>query len=257
MCIARGELSLHYQPKVSAATGGMQGVEALLRWQHPVGGAISPVRFIPVAERFGLIVLIGNWVIDEACAQLSRWNALGRRCQMAINLSAHQLRQADLGPRIHDALQHHGLDPAQLVCEITESSLVENLVDGRRRLNALIERGVKIALDDFGTGYSSLAYLRRLPVHELKIDRSLVMDVATSREARAIVHAVVQLAHALGMTVVAEGVETTAQRDLLVELRCDLIQGYLYARPMPPQALWAWLAEREVRAPAGCCPESA
>jgi diguanylate cyclase (GGDEF)-like protein len=250
--IARGELSLHYQPKVSVAHADVQAVEALLRWQHPVRGAVGPARFVPVAERFGLIGMIGNWVIDEACAQLARWNALGWRCQMAINLSAHQLRQADLGPRIHDALQRHGLDPAQLVCEITESSLVENLVDGRRRLNALVDLGVKISLDDFGTGYSSLAYLRRLPVRELKIDRSLVSDVTTSHEARAIVSAVVQLAHALGMAVVAEGVETAAQRDVLVDLQCDLIQGYLYARPMPARALWDWMAAREAGARSDC-----
>jgi diguanylate cyclase (GGDEF)-like protein len=250
--VARGELALHYQPKVTASDFQVLGVEALLRWRHPQRGMVSPAQFVPVAERFGLIGQIGNWVIDEACAQLGRWNAKGRRCRMAINLSAHQLLQPDLCERVAQALKRHQLAPDQLVCELTESTLVENLLEGRRPLDGLVALGVRIAIDDFGTGYSSLAYLRQLPVHQLKIDRSLVNDVATSHEARAIVDAVVGLAHALRMDVVAEGVETEAQRDVLQALGCDLLQGYLFARPMPPDALWQWAGEHGAHAVA-CC----
>jgi len=236
----RGELRLHYQPKLRAASGQLQGVEALLRWQHPELGAISPGVFIPVAERFGLIGALGHWVIDEATRQLAQWQAQGLVLEVAINLSALQLRQDDLVPRIRNALERHQLAPGQLLCEITESTMMENLQADRRSLDALRALGVRLAIDDFGTGYSSLACLRQLPVQELKIDRSLVQDVARDAHAHAVLAAVVQLAHALGLQVVAEGVELAEQRQALQALGCDLLQGYLLARPMPAEALVAW-----------------
>jgi len=242
LALERAEFSLHYQPKVHAASGAVQGLEALLRWRHPERGMVSPAVFIPVAERCGLIGRIGQWVIDEACAQLARWRDQGWHGQVAVNLSPHQLRQPELAARVQDALARHALSASQLVLEVTETAMMDNLqADGQvlARLSAL---GVTIAIDDFGTGYSSLAYLRRLPARELKIDRSFVQDVDTDDDARAVMQAVVGLAHALRMQVVAEGVETIGQRRLLTAMGCDLLQGYLLARPMPADAVLPWLA---------------
>jgi len=242
LALARGELSLHYQPKVQAASGAVQGLEALLRWRHPERGMVSPAVFIPVAERCGLIGQIGQWVIDEACAQLARWRDQGWHGQVAVNLSPHQLRQPELVARVLDALARHALQPTQLVLEVTETAMMENLQADGQVLARLSAIGVTIAIDDFGTGYSSLAYLRRLPARELKIDRSFVQDVDTDSDARAVMQAVVGLAHALRMQVVAEGVETVGQRTLLTAMGCDLLQGYLLARPMPAEAVLPWLA---------------
>jgi diguanylate cyclase (GGDEF)-like protein len=240
--IERQELSLHYQPKINAASGALQGLEALLRWRDLERGMVSPALFIPVAERFGLIGAIGSWVIDEACAQLGRWQQQGWTAQVAINLSPHQLRQPDLPDRIQAALARHQLAPAQLVCEITETAMMDNLQDDQLRLGRLAALGVGISIDDFGTGYSSLAYLRRLPARQLKIDRSFVQDVDSDDDARAVFTAVVQLAHALRMGVVAEGVETLAQREVLTAMGCDQLQGFLLARPMPADAVMPWRA---------------
>jgi diguanylate cyclase (GGDEF)-like protein len=247
VALQRGELSLHFQPKVFAAGGAISGVEALLRWQHPERGWISPALFVPVAERFGLIGAIGRWVIDEGCAQLARWNAAGRHCRMAINLSPHQLRQHDLVSQVAGLIEKHGLHPSQLVFEITETAMMDNLAQQRAVLDALAALGVKISIDDFGTGYSSLAYLRRLPARQLKLDRSLVQDVVHAPDARAVLQAVVQLAHALRLEVVAEGVETSDQAEVLRSLRCDILQGWLVARPMPAAAVLGWMTAWETR----------
>jgi diguanylate cyclase (GGDEF)-like protein len=232
-----GQLHLHYQPKVNAVTGRMCGVEALLRWNHPTRGQISPAQFIPLAERFGLIVSIGNWVIDEAMRQLALWAAEGRRLRVSINLSGHQLRHLEVVDRLRQAMHRHGIGADQVVCEITESVAMEDMQATQHVLEQLSATGVGLSIDDFGTGHSSLAALRQLRIQELKIDRSFVSDVATTADARAIVDAVVRLARALGLRVVAEGVETHAQRDVLVELGCDELQGHYFARPMSPQAL--------------------
>ena len=234
------QLALHYQPKVDGRTGQIRGVEALLRWNHPTRGPVSPAVFIPLAERFGLIGLIGNWVIDESCRQIEAWADAGMRMRVAINLSVHQLREDDLVARITDALRRHGIAPSQLLCEITESIAMEDIATTQRAFDDLSRLGVFLSIDDFGTGYSSLSYLRRLPAQQLKIDRSFVGDLASSSDARAIVDAVVRLAHALGLKVVAEGVETAGQRDILLELGCDELQGYFFARPMPAADLLAW-----------------
>ena len=243
-----GQFELHYQPKVRAADGLVTGVEALVRWRHPARGLVEPGAFIPVAERFGLIGTLGHWVIGEACRQLAAWRDQGLRLGMAINLSAHQLRQDDLVPRVEQVLARHGLDPALLTFEITESAAVEDGEETMQAFERLGRLGVQLSIDDFGTGYSSLSYLRRLQAGQLKIDRSFVQDLASSADARAIVQAVVQLAHSLGLSVVAEGVETEAQRDVLQTLCCDELQGYLYARPVPAQVLGEWA--RDVRRPA-------
>jgi diguanylate cyclase len=234
-------LSLHYQPNVAGDAARVLGVEALLRWQHPRRGAIGPNDFIPVAERFGIIMSLGDWVIDEACRQIAEWRSLGLRLPVAINLSVQQLRQPEaLLQRLQQALKRHQLDVSQLSCEITESVAMEDAAATERVLQRLGELGVSLSIDDFGTGYSSLSYLRRLPVSQLKIDRSFIQDLETSADARAIVMAVIDLAHALGLEVVAEGVETQGQADVLRAKRCDKLQGYFFARPMSAAALTAW-----------------
>jgi len=233
----RGELALHYQPKIDSISGRTQGLEALLRWRHPRLGEVTPDEFIAVAERFGLIVSIGDWVIEQACRQLAAWAREGACRSVAINLSVHQLRLPDLAGRVHAALQRHGVSPRQLLCEITETVAMEDIEATERTLQQLSELGVALSIDDFGTGYSSLAYLRKLPVQQLKIDRGFVRDLADSADARAVVSAVVELSHALGLRVVAEGVETPEQRHILTEMGCDELQGFYFARPMTAQAL--------------------
>ena len=238
--IQRGQMTLHYQPKVEGERGCIIGVEALLRWAHPERGMISPDTFIALAERFGIVNSLGNWVIEEACRQLAQWRSLGLHMRVAINLSVHQLREAGLAERIAEALERHGVAANQLLCEITESIAMEDTQATQRAFEELRHIGVFLSIDDFGTGYSSLNYLRQLPAQQLKIDRSFIRDLETEEDARAVVHAVVRLAHALGLRVVAEGVETAGQRDILLRMRCDELQGYFYARPMPAETLLAW-----------------
>jgi len=238
--IERHELQLYYQPKIHGKSGQITGVEALLRWQHPVRGFVSPGLFIPIAERFGLIGAIGNWVIDEACRQMSDWRRQGLRMRVAVNLSVHQLRQEDLVQRVRIAVGHFRIDPALLTFEITESVAMEDTQETMRAFSQLAAVGVSLSIDDFGTGYSSLAYLRKLPAKQLKIDQSFVQDLGSSQDALAVVDAVVKLAHALGLHVVAEGVETARQRDILLSLQCDELQGYLFARPMAARLLTLW-----------------
>ncbi|MGV3680766.1 MAG: two-component system response regulator [Acidovorax sp.] len=243
--LERGDLVLHYQPKVDCNQGRVQGLEALLRWEHVQFGQVSPEIFIPLAERYGLIGAIGHWVIDTACAQLAQWQAQGLRCRIAVNLSPHQLRQPDLVERIAQALAAHRLRPSQLECEITESTMMEHSVQERATLERIGALGVRLSIDDFGTGYSSLAHLRHIPAQQLKIDRSFVTDLASSEQARHVVRAVIQLAHGLGMEVVAEGVETPAQMQVLSEQGCDLVQGFHVAPPMAAAEVPGWMRHRE------------
>jgi len=237
VALEQGQLSLHYQPKIDAVGGHMYGVEALLRWQHPQRGMVSPGEFIPLAERNGLIVPIGNWVLDEACRQMAAWAVEGRHLMVAVNLSAWQVRQPDFVQRVRATLARHAADPRLLVCEFTESVAMEDVFATQRVIEQLQALGVQLSIDDFGTGHSTLAMLRHLRVHELKIDRLFVRDVAQDPKARNLLEAMVRMAHALGMVVVAEGVETQAQRDTLVALGCDALQGFFYARPMPAAQL--------------------
>ncbi|HMN76939.1 MAG TPA: bifunctional diguanylate cyclase/phosphodiesterase [Burkholderiaceae bacterium] len=241
----RGELELFYQPKIHAPSGEITGVEALMRWNHAQRGTVSPEVFIPIAERYGLIHAIGNWLIDESCRQIRAWRNQGLRMRVAINLSVHQLRQPDLARRIGAALQRNRLDAQVLTCEITETVATDDSHDAHGVIDELAALGVHLSIDDFGTGYSNLGRLRKLPAEELKIDRGLVLDLATSDDAHAIVDAVVKLAHALGLKVVAEGVETETQQQLLRALGCHELQGYLFAKPMSARALAQWAMKQE------------
>ena len=219
--LARGELQLVYQPKIHAPSGGITAAEALLRWHHPKRGVIGPGLFIPIAERFGLIGTIGDWVINEACRQARIWRDEGLRMRVAINLSVHQLRKPDLAERIAAVLQQHQINPQLLTCEFTESAAMEDTEATMRIFSALNSLGVHLSIDDFGTAYSSLSTLRKMRPGELKIDRSFVLDLESSADARAVVEAVVKLAKALDIKVVAEGVETEAQNQILRSMGCD------------------------------------
>ena len=243
--IEQRELELFYQPKIHAPSGQITGAEALMRWHHPQRGLINPAVFIPLAEHCGLINALGQWVIEDACRQIRAWRNEGLRMRVAINLSVHQLRQPDLASRIAAALQRHRLEPRVLTCEITESVAMDDSYDTLKVIEQLAAVGVHLSIDDFGTGYSNLSCLRKLPAEELKIDRGFVLDLETSGDARAIVDAVVKLAQAIGLKVVAEGVETEQQQHILRQLGCDELQGYLFARPMSARALAHWAMSHE------------
>ena len=237
--LQRSELLLHYQPKVDASNGQIRSLEALVRWQHPRHGLLGPGQFIPVAERFGLINVLGGWVIREACRQLGVWSRQGLRLRLSVNLSVHQVRQGHVVEQIEAALREHAVSADQLTCEITESVAMEDTAATQAMLAGLARIGVKLSIDDFGTGYSSLSYLCKLRPQELKIDRSFVQDLEISADARAVVDAIIHLARALRLTVVAEGVETRDQAQVLLALGCDELQGFFFARPMSVQALVA------------------
>ena len=233
--LARNELALHYQPKLEIRSGRLMGWEALLRWQSPELGAVSPEEFIPVAEQSGLILPIGDWVLREACRQMRAWQEQGLSAgTMAVNLSTRQFRQKDLAEQISTALRDSGLPPGDLELEITESSIMDNLASAATVLAELEQRGIRIAVDDFGTGYSSLSYLKTFPIHCLKIDRSFIRDIPGDENDAVIVRTIIALAGSLGLTVVAEGVETDAQLAYLRANHCDQAQGYLFSRPLPP-----------------------
>jgi diguanylate cyclase (GGDEF)-like protein len=231
--IGRGELHLEYQPIVVSSDGGITGVEALLRWTHPSRGPIAPSVFIPFAEQSGLIVELGRWVLEQACNDRQNWQ---RRCSteiaMAVNVSVHQFMSAGLAQAVEAILESTSTDPSLLTLEVTESVFVRDVRRALVVLEQLKQIGVKLALDDFGTGYSSLGYLNAMPIDALKIDQSFVAKLTDDRSSRKIVSAIIGLAHGLGMTVVAEGVETDQQRNALVELGADQCQGYYFARPM-------------------------
>ena len=231
----RNELVVHYQPKMEILTGRLKGWEALLRWQSPELGMISPEEFIPVAEQSGLILPIGEWVLREACRQLRAWQDQGLDAgTMAVNLSTRQFRQTDLAEEISNALRDTGLVPGDLELELTESSIMDNLASAASVLAGLEALGIRIAVDDFGTGYSSLSYLKTFSIHCLKIDRSFIHDIPGDDNDTAIVRTIIALAGSLGLTVVAEGVETDAQLAYLRANHCDQAQGYLFSRPLPP-----------------------
>jgi diguanylate cyclase (GGDEF)-like protein/PAS domain S-box-containing protein len=236
--VVRGELRLHYQPVVELATGRIVGVEALLRWQHPTRGLVSPLDFINVAEESGLIVPVGRWVLTEACRQVARWQRdTGLPLRLSVNISARQLQAPRLAEHVAKTLRSSGVRPADLVLEITESMLVDDAERTIGKLHLLRELGVRLAIDDFGTGYSSLNYLRRLPVDVLKIDRSFVQGIGTESELTSLTGAIVGIGRDLGLETVAEGIEERGQLDALRGMGCVLGQGYLYARPLPPEEL--------------------
>jgi diguanylate cyclase (GGDEF)-like protein/PAS domain S-box-containing protein len=238
-----GQFELHYQPQVHALSGDICSVEALIRWQHPRLGLVSPIDFIPVAEETGLIEPIGAWVLDEACRQLAAWRAAGiDGLGMAVNLSARQLRSPGLVDMVRTALTRHALREDDLELEITESVAMTNPELAIDQLHALRTLGVRLAIDDFGTGYSSLAYLKNLPIQVLKLDRSFVNGIESGGNDAVICAATIALAHSLGLKVVAEGVETPAQQDFLAHTHhCDFLQGYLFGKPLRASELTARL----------------
>jgi diguanylate cyclase (GGDEF)-like protein len=238
--LERSELILHYQPVVEVQGATTVGVEALIRWQHPDQGLVAPGRFIPVAEESGLIIPIGAWVLEQACHQLGDWHQRGEggaRGSVEVNLSARQIDDPTIVATIEEILSRTGLPPEHLTLEITESALMKDAAAALVVLQALKEIGVLLAIDDFGTGYSSLSYLQRFPLDILKVDRMFVHELGQDGGADEIVSAVISLAHALGLDVVAEGVETAQQLEILRSLQCDFAQGFLFSRPVPASDL--------------------
>jgi diguanylate cyclase (GGDEF)-like protein/PAS domain S-box-containing protein len=238
--LERSELRLFYQPVVEIKNARAVGVEALLRWDHPDQGLVTPNSFIPVAEESGLIIPIGAWVMHEACRQLRRWQTKrygGLQGAVEVNLSARQVDHPAIVATVEDILNDTGLAPANLTLEITESALMNDAASALDVLHALKDLGVTLAIDDFGTGYSSLSYLQRFPLDILKIDKTFVDELGVAPEGSEIVAAVINLAHALGLEVIAEGVETERQLEELQRLDCDFAQGYLFSRPVPAHEL--------------------
>lgn len=240
--VRNGQLALHYQPKVTLDTGAPRGVEALVRWNHPELGVISPATFVPLAEETGSIVSIGQWVMETACREAVALHRDGYRdLTMAVNLSGRQFDEPNLVYSLRTILSHAGLPPDALEIEVTETVLLKDIERARRVLRATRDMGASIAIDDFGTGYSSLAYLRQLPINTLKIDQSFVRSVHESADEQAIVRAIVAMAESLGLSVVAEGVESAVHASFLESLGCRFAQGFHFAQPMPAEELRAWL----------------
>jgi EAL domain-containing protein (putative c-di-GMP-specific phosphodiesterase class I) len=242
--LERSEFLLHYQPKASLATREITGFEALLRWTAGGQKLVSPAEFVPLLEDTGLIVPVGEWVIEAACRQLVAWREAGvRMVPVAINLSARQFREKNLAEVVERILRAHAVDPRLLEIEITESSLMANTDEAVRTLGHLKSLGLRLSVDDFGTGYSSLAYLKRFPLDSLKIDRSFVNDVTTSVDDANITRAIIGMSRNLGLKVVAEGVETEAQLAFLLAAGCGEMQGYYFSRPLPAVETLQWLRE--------------
>jgi diguanylate cyclase (GGDEF)-like protein len=241
--IDHDELHLEYQPKVNVCSGSVEQVEALARWNHPEQGLIPPSAFIPLAEETGLIEPLTLWVLRTALKQSAAWQKAGREIGMAVNLSAHNLQDPKLVDTVAWMLRSTGVRPSTLILEITESSLMVDPEGARAVLQKLHAMGVKISIDDFGTGYSSLTYLKQLPVHEIKIDRSFVLDMM--HHGTVIVRSVIDLGRNLGLEVTAEGVETQETWDALVRMGCGMVQGYHMSRPLPPAEVLAWMSEFE------------
>jgi EAL domain-containing protein (putative c-di-GMP-specific phosphodiesterase class I) len=226
----------------------VRGVEALLRWRHPTRGIISPDEFIPVLEENGLILGVGAWVLQQACAQAARWHRQGYLVQMSVNVSMRQIASPELVGDVVEALAASRLDPDTVTLEVTESVLMRDAEATVAHLCRLKELGVKIAIDDFGSGQSSLTYLRRFPIDELKIDRSFIGAIDGSRESTAVLHTLVELGRTLGLSIVAEGIETSSQLEELRHEHCTYGQGFIFARPMTPRAVEPYLFKEDARA---------
>lgn len=236
------EFTLHFQPIMSARHGKMIGMEALMRWQREDGKMISPAEFIPIAEQTGLILPMGDWVIRSACRQMAHWSHFkAENLRVAVNISSLHFQQRLLPEFVTRVIAETGISPDQLEFEITESTIMEDVESAISTMRKLRDIGIYLSIDDFGTGYSSLSYLKRFPIHKIKIDRSFVKDLEIDAESASIVRAIINLAHTLGMTVVAEGVETPEQLGFLQMSNCDSIQGYLYSKPIPLSSLKEWV----------------
>lgn len=236
-----GQLQPYFQPKLCASTGKLTGAEVLLRWKHPELGLISPGEFIPLAEETGLIHPISEWLIAHVCDLIADWHTWGMSPgRISINLSAGSIFERSLIQFIDEQLNRTGIPPESLVIELTESVLMQNADTAQNVIAQLRQRGIHVSLDDFGTGFSSLGYLNRFSIDEIKIDRSFVIDLENDSRERALVHAIITLGHALGLKVVAEGVETERQASLLRDIGCDTFQGFLFARPMPVEEFLAF-----------------
>jgi len=231
--IQTSQFVLYYQPQIDR--NRLTGAEALLRWNHPWRNILPPGEFIPLAEETGLILPLGKWVLETACAQIAAWSKFrsSARLSIAVNISALQFRQPDFVEQVLSALARTGADPRNLKLELTESMLVENIEDVIHKMAELKSHGLRFSLDDFGTGYSSLAYLKRMPLDQLKIDRSFIRDILKEESSAAIAQSIISLSRAMGLPVIAEGVETEEQREFLTRLGCHAFQGYLFSRPIP------------------------
>jgi EAL domain-containing protein (putative c-di-GMP-specific phosphodiesterase class I) len=241
--ITQGGLALHYQPQVDVESGTIVGAEALLRWHDPVLGDVAPARFIPVAEATGLILPLSDWVLETACRQIAAWTQAGTPLRVAVNFSAQQFHQRNLPENVYAALQRTGAQAKWLDIEITESVAMSQPEQAREQLNALVALGCTVALDDFGTGYSSLGYLKALPVSKLKIDKSFMDGIPNDPNDVTLSRAIIALAHSLGLTLVAEGVETDAQLAFLRQYGCEVYQGWLFAKAMEASQLTASLPD--------------
>ncbi|NIQ94591.1 MAG: EAL domain-containing response regulator [Desulfuromonadales bacterium] len=246
--IRNQELALYYQPKLEVRSGKVVGAEALARWRHPKKGMIPPSEFIALAETTGLIVPLTEWALAEALRQAKDWRKFGLNMEVSVNISPGILGDASFPEALGELLKEHGVSGSCLNLEVTESGAMHNVVSAMDVLTRLRLKGISLSIDDFGTGYSSLAKLQKLPFTELKIDRSFVQNAHRDEDSRTITQAIVELGRSLKMTVVAEGVENRQVWDLLAQFRCDVAQGYLVARPMPPAAFTEWLAKREPEA---------
>ncbi|HEY2144867.1 MAG TPA: EAL domain-containing protein [Steroidobacteraceae bacterium] len=243
--VEHDELRLYYQPKIELATGRIAGAEVLLRWQHPTRGLLSPADFIPFAEQTGFIRRLTRWTLDHAIAQGAQWQRAGKPLSLAVNVSAEDIADVRLDSRVASLLSRHQFPPALLTLEVTESGFIEDPARALRVLDSVAALGVYLSIDDFGTGYSSLSHLARMPVHEVKIDRSFIQGLASDPEFATVVRSAIDMGHGLGLKVVAEGIETEASARLLREFGCDNAQGYLYAKPMTREALEVWLEGRD------------
>ena len=241
------QLYLLYQPTFDLQTQVVTGVEALARWAHPTRGIVPPDAFIPLAEANGMIIPIGRWILEQACQQAAAWHAAGHSIGMAVNVSARQLEHDEFVEEVRGALADSDLPPDALTLEINETALMRDATAAAVRLRALKALGVRIAIDDFGTGYSSLAYLRQFPVDALKIDRSFISGIASSPEAGALMHTLIQLGKALGLETLGEGIEEPAQLDKLKQEECDSGQGFLFARALDVEAVTRFLDRDVIR----------
>jgi EAL domain-containing protein (putative c-di-GMP-specific phosphodiesterase class I) len=231
--LEKEEFTLHYQPQIHLDTGNLLGVETLIRWRHPRLGPISPAEFIPIAEKTGLIVPIGYWVLKQSCLQYQRWRSLDiPPFKLAVNLSLRQLQEEDLLNRIQWILEETQMNPKELALEVTESLVFQDPAQAIARLTGLQKMGIQIAIDDFGVGYSSLSYLKNLPIHTLKIDKSFLDDLITIEKNQVILQSIIELGHRLSLQIIAEGIESQEQLDILKEMKCDYGQGYLFSHPL-------------------------